>query len=77
MTGPRVYAKLMDRATREPSQQLKLMIVSRVEVPLMNLAEEFAEMLRQAYVEGCRDGYAEAVREAVETAIRDYDERES
>lgn len=60
----RVYAKLMDRATREPIEELKLMLVARLEVPMMNLGDEIAEMLRKAYVEGCRDGYAEAIRDA-------------
>lgn len=63
LPGPTLYAKLMDRATRKPIEELRTRIVARIEVPAMHLADEFAEMLRHAYAEGVRDGYAEAVRE--------------
>lgn len=59
--GPTIYARLMDRHLDTSLTEIRPLVENRLASVAGNLANEFSEMLRQAYIAGVADGFAQGV----------------
>jgi hypothetical protein len=61
--GPSLYAGLMQFALDEPRREIRKFVAKRTDALVGDMAEEFCEQLRLAYIAGVADGYRESKRE--------------